>query len=89
MRRQRKLMQQALNPNAIKTYHPLVHNETHTLLRAISADPKNYLDYVRKFVYIFLTLLPLSLWKFATGFADMRSLDTQALSLYMSCMVTK
>ena len=89
MRRQRKLMQQALNPNAIKTYHPLVHNETHSLLRAISADPKNYLDYVRKFVCFFSTSLPSSLWKFTTGFADVRSLDTQALLLYTSCMVTK
>ncbi|TCD67633.1 hypothetical protein EIP91_012198 [Steccherinum ochraceum] len=49
MRRQRKLMQQALNANAVRTYHPLLQIETHTLLRAVAADPKNYIDYVRKY----------------------------------------
>lgn len=41
-------MNQALNPNAVRNYHPLLQIETHTLLRAIGSDPKNYLDYVRK-----------------------------------------
>ncbi|KAH8103320.1 cytochrome P450 [Cristinia sonorae] len=49
MRRQRRLMQQALNPTAIRTYQPLLEIETHTLLRSIASDPKNYLDYVRKY----------------------------------------
>ena len=48
MRRSRKLMQQAFGTNAVRTYQPLLQIETHTLLRAIASDPKNYLDYVRK-----------------------------------------
>ncbi|THH22534.1 hypothetical protein EUX98_g8161 [Antrodiella citrinella] len=48
-RRQRRLMTQALNPTAIRTYQPLLEIETHTLLRAIATDPKNYLNYIRRY----------------------------------------
>ncbi|KAF9218869.1 cytochrome P450 [Gyrodon lividus] len=48
-RRQRKLMQTALCPSSIKTYHPLLELETKPFLTRLLADPFKYQDYIRQY----------------------------------------
>ncbi|PSR73546.1 hypothetical protein PHLCEN_2v10465 [Hermanssonia centrifuga] len=48
-RRQRRLMNRALGPSAVHTYHPLIETETHALLKRILADPQEYLEYIRRY----------------------------------------
>ena len=50
-RRQRRLMNQALGPGPIRTYQPLIEEETNTLLRRILADPTDYLAHIRRYVF--------------------------------------
>ncbi|KAL4242334.1 cytochrome P450 family protein [Abortiporus biennis] len=48
-RRQRKLFTQALGATAVKTYHPLLEIQSHSLVRDIVRDPKNYQRYIRQY----------------------------------------
>ena len=48
-RRQRRLMNMALSASAVKTYRPLLANESLSLLRRILADPKDYLGNIRRY----------------------------------------
>ncbi|OJT04437.1 O-methylsterigmatocystin oxidoreductase [Trametes pubescens] len=48
-RRQRRLMQKALGPGAIPTYHPLLEIETHALLRRLLDDSGNYDSQIRRY----------------------------------------
>ncbi|KIJ64011.1 hypothetical protein HYDPIDRAFT_175746 [Hydnomerulius pinastri MD-312] len=48
-RRQRKLMQTALGPSSIKTYHPLLELETKPFLKRLLADPSKYQDHIRRY----------------------------------------
>ncbi|KAI0676742.1 cytochrome P450 [Trametes maxima] len=48
-RRQRRLMQKALGPSAIPSYHPLLEIETHALLKRLFDDPENYEGHIRRY----------------------------------------
>ncbi|KAI0643677.1 cytochrome P450 [Trametes meyenii] len=48
-RRQRRLMQKALGPGAIPSYHPLLEIETHALLKRLLDDPGNYEGHIRRY----------------------------------------
>ncbi|KAI0772509.1 cytochrome P450 [Trametes elegans] len=48
-RRQRRLMQKALGPGAIPTYHPLLEIETQALLKRLLDDPNNFDSHIRRY----------------------------------------
>ena len=49
LRRQRKLMLQALGANRIHAYHPLLQIQTHNLLQGLLESPDDSLDLVRRY----------------------------------------
>ncbi|KDQ57981.1 hypothetical protein JAAARDRAFT_253315 [Jaapia argillacea MUCL 33604] len=49
LRRHRRLMQQALNPVAIKAYQPLLEIESLPFLRRLLSNPSAYMDHIRRY----------------------------------------